>query len=126
GTTWTNITTLTGTIAAGGYYLIQQAAGSGGTVDLPTPDDIGSIAMSGTNGKVALVNTTTALTGSDPSEHASVVDFVGYGSANGFEGTAAASVLTNTTSARRITLVDTNDNATDFHAVTADLSYLAD
>jgi hypothetical protein len=43
-------TDLTGTIAPGGYYLVQQAAGAGGTTPLPTPDATGSIAMSSTAG----------------------------------------------------------------------------
>ncbi len=42
-------------IEPGQYYLVQEAAGAGGTVNLPTPDAIGTIAMSGTAGKVALV-----------------------------------------------------------------------
>jgi hypothetical protein len=36
GTTW-QVTPLTGSIAPGQYYLIQEAAGTGGTVNLPTP-----------------------------------------------------------------------------------------
>ena len=47
GTSWSK-TILSGTIQAGGYYLIQEAAGTGGTVSLPTPDVTGSIAMSAT------------------------------------------------------------------------------
>ncbi len=65
GTTW-QVTALSGTIAAGGYYLVQEAAGAGGTTPLPTPDATGSIAMSATAGKVALVTTATALTGVMP------------------------------------------------------------
>ncbi|MDX6558687.1 MAG: uncharacterized protein QOF72_1736, partial [Blastocatellia bacterium] len=45
GTTWTNITALSGTIPAGGYYLVQEAAGAGGTTNLPAPDASGGIAM---------------------------------------------------------------------------------
>ncbi len=37
------------------YYLVQEAPGAGGTTPLPTPDATGTIAMSGTAGKVALV-----------------------------------------------------------------------
>ena len=59
-TTWqiTNIPTVT--IQPGQYYLIQEAAGTGGTTALPTPDLIGTIGLSGTTGKVALVNNQTA------------------------------------------------------------------
>ncbi len=54
GTTWAQ-TPLTGTLPAGSYYLVQEAQGAGGTTPLPTPDATGTIAMSGTSGKVALV-----------------------------------------------------------------------
>src|SRR5438034_6122694 len=40
GSTWTNITPLSGSIAPGHYFLIQEAAGTGGSVNLPTPDVI--------------------------------------------------------------------------------------
>ena len=62
GTTW-QVTNLAGSIAANGYYLIQQAPGSGGTTDLPVPDATGTILMSGTAGKIALVNNQIALAG---------------------------------------------------------------
>jgi hypothetical protein len=69
--------------------------------------------MAGTSGKVALVNGTTALTGTCPT---GVVDLVGYGSANCFEGAAATGSLSNTTSAQRAGggCSEVNDNSTDF------------
>src|SRR5436190_16378752 len=86
GTTWA-VTNLSGTIPANGYYLIQEAVGAGGTVNLPTPDAIGSIALSGTAGKVLLLNTNTMATGSCPTG-ATIVDEVGFGStATCYEGT---------------------------------------
>lgn len=113
GSTWT-VTNLSGSIPGKGYYLIQMAAGNGGTTPLPTPDVIGSTAMSGTNGKVALVNSTTALSGTCPLA-ATYLDFVGFGTANCFEGTRAVPALSNLTSAQRNTPgVDTNDNFADF------------
>ena len=114
GTSWAT-TPLTGSIPAHGYYLIQQAAGTtGGTADLPTPDAIGSIAMAAASGKVILVNITTAQTGANPTG-SSIVDKVGYGSANGFEGTGPAPLLTNTTSDQRTPIGnDSNDNSSDF------------
>src|SRR5947199_510096 len=63
GTSWSNSTSLSGIIQPGQYYLVQEAAGTGGTTNLPTPDATGNIAMSATAGKVALVNTTTLLAG---------------------------------------------------------------
>ena len=88
GSTWgTNPTALSGSIPAHGFYLVQELAGAGGTLDLPTPDATGIIAMAAGAGKVALVNSTTVLTGTDPHLDPSVVDFVGYGTTpNGFEG----------------------------------------
>ena len=53
------VTPLSGTVAAGGRYLIQEGEGAGGTIALPTPDATGTIAMSATAGTVAVVNTTT-------------------------------------------------------------------
>ena len=76
GTTWQR-TDLTGSIAAGGYYLVQEAKGSGGTVSL-TADAAGTIAMSATDGKVALVNGTAALSGACPT----AVDIVTFGAVN--------------------------------------------
>ncbi len=117
GTTW-QLTALEGTIAPGAYYLVKQADGTGGTQDLPTPDATGTIAMAGANGKVALVEGAGALSGACPTN---VVDLVGYGTANCFEGAGAAPALTNTTAALRAGegCTDTNNNAADFTAVTA-------
>ena len=117
GTTWNGRTNLSGSIPAGGFYLIQQAQGAGGTVDLPTPDATGTIAMAGTAGKVALSRSTTALTGACPTADANVVDFVGFGSAaNCFEGSAPTGTLSNTTAALRggDGSIDTNNNGADF------------
>jgi predicted extracellular nuclease len=79
GTTWA-MTPLSGNIPAGGSYLVQESAGTD-TVqpkrNLPTPDATGSIAMSATSGKIALVASLTALAGACP---AGWVDLVGYGS----------------------------------------------
>ncbi|HEY8183272.1 MAG TPA: Ig-like domain-containing protein [Thermoanaerobaculia bacterium] len=123
GTTWTNITPLSGMIAPGHYFLIQEAAGAGGTTPLPTPDVIApspGIAMAAGAGKVALVNSTLALTSTGCPFGASVVDFVGYGTggtgANCFEGVAAAPTLTNTTAGLRANggCTDSDNNASDF------------
>jgi uncharacterized protein len=113
GTSWAS-TTLSGTIPAGSYYLVQEAAGAGGSLSLPAPDAVGTIAMSASSGKIALVAGSMQLTGSCPLAFA--VDFVGYGTANCFEGSAAAPGLGNETAAIRSDggVTDTNDNGADF------------
>ena len=114
GTTW-QVTTLAGAIPPGGYYLVQQAQGAGGTTPLPTPDRTGTILMAATAGKVALRSTTAALAGSCPID-GTVVDFAGYGGANCFEGGGPTAALTNTTAAlrKRSGCFDSNNNNIDF------------
>jgi predicted extracellular nuclease len=122
GTSWTNKTALSGIIEAGHYYLVREAAGtscSGGPcgVDLPASDATGTIAMAAGSGKVALVSDSTSLSGTGCPFAASVVDFVGYGSANCSEGSPAPT-LSNTTADIRNGNVDTNNNSADFSAGT--------
>jgi hypothetical protein len=113
GTSW-QVTKLTGSIAPGRFYLVGEAKGAGGSTPLPTPDATGTIAMSATSGKVALVRVDTALTcGATCASAAGVHDFVGYGSANDAEGTPVGT-LSNTTAALRAATADSDDNARDF------------
>ncbi|MGA7617679.1 MAG: DNA/RNA non-specific endonuclease [Thermoanaerobaculia bacterium] len=111
GSSW-QVTPLAGSIAPGHYYLVQENAGSGGSVNLPAPDATGGISMSASSGKVALAASASPLAGTCPS----VVDFVGFGSANCFEGAAATPGLSNTTAAFRNEdgCADTDDNTGDF------------
>ncbi len=115
GTSW-QVTTLAGVIQPGGYYLVQEGAGTGGTDTLPTPDATGTLNLSGTNGKVALVRSTTALGAACPLTSAPIADVVGFGSANCAEGGHATPALSNTTAAIRKGngTVDSDDNAADF------------
>lgn len=136
GSSW-QVTNLTGSIPANGFFLVQEALGAGGTQNLPTPDATGSIAMSASNGKIALVNSSAALSGSAPTD-GSIVDMVGFGTAGAFEGSGAAPAPGNTSSVERkaqststaaslgsgadVNLgngFDSNDNANDFVAQTA-------
>ena len=117
GSTW-SVTSISGSIPSGGYYLIKEAAGSGGTTELPTPDAIGTIPMGATAGKVALVNSTTTLSGTCPSG-SSIQDFVGYGTtANCYEGSSPATAPSNANSISRGSqgCTDTNSNTADFSA----------
>ncbi|MGZ4483827.1 MAG: lamin tail domain-containing protein [Nocardioidaceae bacterium] len=111
------VTNLTGSIAPGHYYLVGEGKGSGGTTDLPTPDASGTIALSGTAGKVALVaNQTKLACGTACATAAGVHDFVGFGSsANDFEGTGPTAAPSNEKSvARNSSNADTDNNAADF------------
>ncbi len=104
-----DVTKLSGSITANSYYAIQENAGSNG-VDLPfLPNVVDSTSLSATAGKVALVNNQIALTGTMPIPNINVIDLVGYGNANGYEGTAPAPAPSNTKSIRR---KDNNGNET--------------
>jgi uncharacterized protein (TIGR03437 family) len=105
GTTW-QASALAGAIEPGRYYLIQLAAGTGGTQSLPAPDAVGTLALGGTAGKIRVRN------------GEAVVDLVGYGvTANEFK-TAPTRDLSNTTAAIRAGAgcVDTGNNGADFVA----------
>ena len=113
GTTWQS-TPIAGSIPPGGYFLVQEAAGSGGTVPLPTPDAVGGISMAAASGKIALAPGTAALSGACPA--AGLLDLVGYGTANCYEGAGASGVLSNTTAAlrKRGGCFDSDNNNVDF------------
>jgi hypothetical protein len=111
-----SVTNLSGTLQPGQYYLIQESSGGAVGNPLPTPDATGTIAMAATAGKVALLNTTTALTGACPSS-ASIMDLVGYGTtANCFEGAGPAPAPSATVADLRAGngCTDNNNNAADF------------
>ena len=108
------VTQLSGSIAPGAIYLVAEAAGTGGTQPLPTPQATGTIAMSGTSGTVAVVNGTAALTCSDSAAcQAASVDLVGYGTAV-LNETAPAAGASNTDSVQRKDAADSDNNAGDF------------
>ena len=115
-------------VPAGGYFLVQETAGGAVGAGLPTPDftDATPINLSGTAGKVVLATgiTTLGCNGSttspcDAGATTRIIDLLGYGNANYFEGAGAAPTLSSTTDAERrgAGCTDTNDNAADFQAV---------
>ncbi len=114
GGTW-QVTPLAGVIAPGYYYLVQEARGSGGTTDLPSPDAVGVIAMAATGGKVVLIGGGAVLSGVCPAVPG-ISDMVGYGTAGCFEGSAPAPAPGNTLAATRRNggQTDTDDNKADF------------
>ena len=115
GTSWSPLA-LTGSIPAGGYYLALLATGGAVGLVLPTADITNTtINLSGTAGKVALVNGTAALSGACPTGN--LLDLVGYGAtASCVEGTFAAAPTANTAWMTRGAsgCADANANNLDF------------
>ncbi|MCA5892099.1 ExeM/NucH family extracellular endonuclease [Isoptericola sp. NEAU-Y5] len=113
-------TDLVGQVPPGGSFLVGQAFGADTTKPaLPTPDLTGTVAMSGSGAKIALVRSTDRLTCSGTACAAAddVVDLVGWGSsANAYAGTAPAPGTTNATSVARDEHAHTADNGADFTA----------
>lgn len=116
---------LSGTLQPGQYYLVQFAGGANGA-PLPVMPDVSSTTpnMAAGAGKVALVNTSTGLACNGSStlcstaQLAQIVDLVGYGNANFFEGSSAAPTLSATAAAIRAGAgcTDTDANGADFSA----------
>lgn len=113
------------TLDAGQTYLIQQASDGLGGINLINPNLIVDVVLnldgSGpvvgvglqiglTSGKVALATNNTRVTGPTASN---VIDFVGYGLADQYEGAGAAPSPTILNSVTR-TSGDTNNNNVDF------------
>ena len=115
GTTWA-ATALNGSIGPGKYYLVAMStAGTTGS-SLPTPDATGTTAMAAAAGKVALVNSTTALSGANPFGTSGLQDLVGYGSTAGYEGSGPTPAPSATLAVLRGAsgATDTDNNAVDF------------
>jgi predicted extracellular nuclease len=97
GSTASQITVLPDvTIPAYSYYLVKEAGGTTNGVPIENADFIPSTAInfSGTGGKVAIVNSITSLgcngnlptTPCDASQLSKIIDLLGYGTANFYEG----------------------------------------
>jgi trimeric autotransporter adhesin len=100
GTNAYQLTSFSGKIKAKSYFLIQLGGGTAGA-DLPTADATGTLNLSATNGKIALVNNKTALAATTEANAAGIIDYLGYGTANKWEGAAALPALTSALSAER-------------------------
>ncbi len=129
GSTWSRVNITAGSIAPGGYFLIQMTTSGTVGAALPTPDATATTAvdMAAASGKVALVSNQTTL----PSQigfvlgTSGVVDFVGFGQTsatagpNAFEGTGGTPGAGSATLAiyrANSGCTDTHNNATDFLA----------
>jgi hypothetical protein len=123
-TSWQQ-TALSGTIPAGGRYLVQLASGGANGAVLPAADATGTSNLAATGGKVAVVSGATALScgasAGSCSSAAGLEDLVGYGSAADFEGidAAPAGSATNAVTRAGAGCTDTDDNAADFATAAA-------
>ena len=115
------------TLQAGQYYLVQYASNGAVGAALPAPDLIAPQVtnnagntfipnISSTNGKLALVNSTTQLPLSTCPAESSIVDLVGFGSSASCSESAPTATLSATTAAIRkgSGCTDTDNNAGDF------------
>ena len=113
-----NTVALSGTLSAGGYYLVALGGAGSNGIALPAADASGSgtnLARSG--GKLALVNSTTALSAVSCPSDSSIVDFVGWGGADCQNGSSTASAPSNNAQAMvrgGLGCTDDGENGTDF------------
>ena len=104
---------LHGTIAPYSYFLLKEAQGTDGTVDLPAADSTGTLAMGAGAGRVALATVTTQLTGCPTG--ATIMDLVGYGSNSCSEAPPVGTLSVTTAAIRGLGgCRDNNDNGFDF------------
>ncbi len=107
----------TATIPAGGYYLVQMSSSSTlNGAPLPTPDYVSNptIAMSASNGRVALVSDTITLSGCPSTSN--IADLVGYGTSVCSETAALPALDTLHAGFRNNNgCEDTNNNLANFY-----------
>jgi predicted extracellular nuclease len=109
---------LTGSVPAGGHFLIQMGAAGGTGAALPTPDAVASPAFSlaAAGGQVYLLSSATPITTTGNQAGATgVVDMVGASGSTSFETEATQAAATATSSLNRAaTGADTDNNHADF------------
>lgn len=109
--------TLSGTIAANGYFLIALNSGSNGA-NLPTADISGSVNLNANDGNLLLTDSSfsaAAPFSCPPDMTTGVVDKVGYGGGLCFETSAAINpTAANQAVFRIVSGADSNNNGSDF------------
>ena len=113
------VTALSGSIPAGGYYLVKEADGTSVTnLPLPIPDASGSLGFGASSAQAFLLDTTTpVITSGNMVGVDHVIDMVGWGTGtvNAYETTKFGSATSNTTSVNRSgSHTDTDVNSADF------------
>jgi uncharacterized protein len=124
GSATNQLTPLSGSLGPGQYVLVREAPGAS-TTGIPVGTDIEDdtpIPMGSNAGKVALVTGVTSLgcnggsSACGPDQLARIIDLVGYGNANFFEGTGPAPLIANDIADFRggAGCTETDNNAADF------------
>ena len=112
----TGVYPLSGTVAAGGYFLVAGAGSATNVSPLPTPDQTTAFASGGAGGTLFLANQATALTApatGSLTDSAAIDDLIGWGTSNTWEGSVApAGGLA--LSQNRTGALDTDDNGADY------------
>ena len=114
----TGLAPLSGTIKAKDYFLIKGNSNGAVGKELPASDgDASGFAFAGGAGTLILSDTSTRLPADLPIGSLvgtpGIVDLLGYGSSNTFEG-AASSAASASSSLNRTDFLDTANNANDF------------
>ena len=112
-----NVVPLTGSIAAGGHYLVQGSSNAANGLTLPAADASTGASWGAGGGTFFLANQSTVLTAPPVGSivnNPAIIDLLGYGTSLTFETTAAAlpSVIL---SLNRTNHVDTDVNSADFN-----------
>jgi hypothetical protein len=111
---------LSGSLAAGQYYLIRLN-GQGGTLNLPQADLSANITLPLNLGKLLLVNDSTAFDTGCPTDTTRIVDLVGYGSTGCYEGRqipALNSIDLRSYTRKASGCTETDNNSNDFTLLT--------
>lgn len=105
------------TIAPGRYRLVKMTAGTTGGATTATADETGTLNMGAGSGRVALASNTQIVSAVAAPN---VLDYIGYGTASAFEGTAAAPAMSVTLADQRSPspCTDTNNNSADLVSFT--------
>ena len=113
----TSALALSGSVPAHGFFVVQGTSNGSNGVALPHVDQTGGPNTSGASGTIFLANGTSPINpGMGSALSSDVVDLLGYGSSNTFEGTPAATGSVTTSPSRDGAEKDTDVNNTDFTA----------
>ena len=113
GTTWQAIALPNATLQPGQYFLVTAMNGNTGG-NIADGDATSGLSLSATAGKVALASVAKAMT---TAEGEAVIDMVGFGNANRFEGSVAPAPSTaNSIQRGELGCLDTDNNGNDFSA----------